>query len=108
MDELAQSGVKYSADDVVMVTKTPEGKLMWLEKGNSSSGLNHIVDGHASHFTARGVDDISGFLNRLLQETPVKTGMTKAGPYAEYLIDGSKYKVAYGTNGYVVSFYPID
>jgi hypothetical protein len=39
---------------------------------------------------------------------PVKAGVNKAGPYAEYLIDGSKYRVVYGTNGYVVSFFPID
>ena len=108
MDELASSGVRHNVEDVISVTKTPDGKLVWLEKGNASSGLQHIVDGHASHFTNRGVNNIPEFLNRTLQETPIKTGMTKAGPYAEYLIDGSKYKVAYGTNGYVVSFYPID
>ena len=55
-------------------------------------------DEHASHFSARGVDDIPSFLNSVLQETPVKTGMTKAGPFAEYVIDGKMYKVGYGTN----------
>jgi len=107
MDELAQSGVKYTPDDMVMVTKTPDGKLIWLESGNSESGLQHIVDGHAADFTNRGINDIPSFINRALQETPVKTGANEAGPYAEYLINGSKYKVAYGTNGYIVSFYPI-
>jgi len=90
-----------------MVTKTPEGQLLWLEKGNSSSGLQHIVDGHAADFTNRGINDIPSFLNRTLQEVPVKTGMTNAGLYADYLIDGKMYKVGYGTNGYIVSFYPI-
>ncbi len=107
MDELANSGVKYNPDDVVMVTKTPDGKIMWLENGNSSSGLQHINDGHAADFANRGVNDIPGFLNKTLQETPVKTGMTNSGPFAEYLIDGKMYKVGYGTNGYIVSFYPI-
>lgn len=41
MSELTQSGVKYNADDVILITKTPEGKLLWLEKGNSSTGLMH-------------------------------------------------------------------
>ena len=107
MDELAQSGVKYTPDNVVMVTKTHDGKLMWLEKGDSSAGLQHIVDGHASDFANRGINDIPDFLNSTLQEMPVKTGISKAGPYAEYLINGKMYRVGYGTNGFVVSFYPI-
>ena len=107
MDELAQSGVKFNPDDVVTVVKTPDSKLLWLENGDSASGLQHIVDGHAADFANRGINDIPGFLSRTLQETPVKAGINKAGPYAEYLIDGRKYRVAYGTNGYIVSFYPL-
>ena len=108
MDELANNGVKYSPNDVVMVTKTPSGKLMWLENGNDSAGLNHIVNGHAEDFINRGINDIPSFLNKTLQEVPVATGINKAGPYADYLIDGKKYRVGYGTNGYIVSFYPIN
>ena len=107
VDELSKSGVKYNADDVVMVTKAADGKLMWLEKGNDSSGLKHITDGHAVDFSNRGISDIPEFLNRVLQKKPIKTDATKAGPYAEYLIDGKRYRVVYGTNVYIVSFYPI-
>lgn len=107
MDELAQSGVKYTPDDVIMVTKTPDGKLMWLEKGNSSSGLQHIIDGHTADFANRGVNDIPDFPSRTLQEIPVKTGIGARGPFADYLVDGKMYRVAYGTNGYVVSFFPL-
>ena len=108
MDDLANSGVKYSADDVVTVTKTPDGKLMWLEKGNNSAGLKHIVDGHATDFANRGITDIPDFLNRVLQETPIKTGVGKMGPFAEYMLDGKTYRIAHGTNGYIVSFFPRD
>jgi len=106
MDELAQSGVKYNPDDVVMVTKTPDGKLLWLENGDSASGLQHIIDGHATDFGNLGVEDIPGFLNETIQNTPIETGSNCAGPYALYSIDGQNYIVAYGTNGYIVSFYP--
>ncbi len=106
MDELAESGVKYNPDDVVMITKTPGGKLLWLESGNEASGLKHIVDGHAADFTAKGISDIPGFLNRALQSTPIETGSTTKGLYAVYSIEGQNYTVAYGTNGYIVSFYP--
>ncbi|EAC7758081.1 hypothetical protein FSF01_08355 [Listeria monocytogenes] len=107
MKELAESGVKYNADDVVMITKTVDGKLLWLEKGNASSGLKHIVDGHAVNFADKGITDIPSLLNKVLNTTPIKTGSSAKGLYADYLINGSKYRVAYGTNGYIVSFYPI-
>ncbi|ECB9828135.1 hypothetical protein FL859_03135 [Listeria monocytogenes] len=84
MKELAESGVKYNADDVVMITKT--------------------VDGHAVNFADKGITDIPSLLNKVLNTTPIKTGSNAKGLYADYLINGS---VAYGTNGYIVSFYPI-
>ena len=107
MDELAQSGVKFNADDIIFVTKTPNSKLMWLEKGNSASGLEHITKRHASQFVDRGINDIAGFLNKTLQEMPLKTGVNPQGPFSDYLINGNRYRIVYGTNGYIVSFFPI-
>ncbi|MBC2235412.1 hypothetical protein HCA79_11325 [Listeria seeligeri] len=108
LDELAASGVKYNPEDVVMITKAPDGKLLWLEKGNGKAGLKHIVDGHAADFEAKGIKDIPSFLNEVLKAKPIKTGVGKNGPFADYLVNGVKYRVAYGTNGFIVSFYPID
>ncbi len=108
MEELKNSGVKYNPKDVIAITKTADGKLLWLESGNSSSGLKHIVDGHAADFTAKGINDIPQFLNDVLQTSPVNTGKSAKGLFADYVVNESKYRVAYGTNGYVVSFYPID
>ncbi|WP_228478991.1 hypothetical protein [Listeria seeligeri] len=108
LDELAASGVKYNPEDVVMITKAPDGKLLWLEKGNDKVGLKHIVNGHAADFEAKGIKDIPSFLNEVLKAKPIKTGVGKNGPFADYLVDGVKYRVAYGTNGFIVSFYPID
>ncbi|MCD7947775.1 MAG: hypothetical protein LUG13_05695 [Oscillospiraceae bacterium] len=105
--ELAESGVKYNADDVMMITKTPDGKLLWLESGNKEGGLKHILNGHANDFAAKGITDIPSFLNEVLQINPISTGTTASGPFSVYSMDGSLYKVAYGTNGYIVSFYPI-
>lgn len=107
MDELANSGVKYNPDDVVMVTKTPEGGLLWLENGNNSAGLKHIANGHAINFADKGITDIPSFLQQILQSLPIKTGMGASGPYSDYLVNGSTYRVAYGTNGFIVSFYLI-
>jgi len=108
MRELEDSGVKYNPDKVVIITKTPDGKLMWLEIGDSKSGLKHIVDNHATNFADRGVKNIPEFLNDTLKTKPIKTGQGAKGPFADYSVGGVMYRVAYGTNGYIVSFYPIN
>ena len=108
LDELAESGVKYNPEDVIAVTKTVDGKLVWLEKGNEQSGLKHIVNSHAINFSDRGITDIPAFLNRVVSTNPIKTGSNAKGLFAEYVVNGNKYRVAYGTNGYIVSFYPVD
>ena len=108
MDELASSGVKYNSDSVIMVTKTYNGELLWLEQGNEKTGLTHILKRHASDFASQGIDDVSLLLNDVLQTVPTKIGSNAKGKYADYLYNGNMYRVAYGFNGYIVSFYPID
>jgi len=108
MDELANSGVKYTPNDVIMVTKTSCGKLLWLEKGSNSAGLKHIVNGHAADFAAKGVTDIPSFLQQALQGTPINSGVGAKGPYMDFFVNGSTYRVVHGTNGFIVSFYPIN
>ena len=48
LKELAESGVKYNSDDVVTVMRNSDGKLMWLEKGNGTAGLKHILERHGA------------------------------------------------------------
>lgn len=106
MSELAESGVKYNVDDVIMVTKTADGKLVWLEKGSDSAGLKHIINNHATNFADRGITDIPKFLEETLKSTPTRMGSSSKGMFAEYIINGKEYTVAYGNNGFIVSFYP--
>ena len=108
MDELASSGVKYNPDEVIAVTKTADGNLLWLEQGNTKSGMTHILERHADDFASQGVDDIPQLLNDVLKNAPIKTGSNLKGLFADYVFNGNTYRVAYGTNGYIVSFYPID
>ena len=106
MEELENSGAKYTPENVMCIVKTPDGLLQWLETGKESSGWMHIEE-HATDFQRRGVDDLYSFLNEVLQTQPVKRGVNPTGPYAIYEMDGRRYKLAHGTNGYIVSFYPI-
>lgn len=81
---------------------------MWLEKGNSKAGLTHILERHADDFAAQGVSDIPNLLEDVLLTNPIRIGSNSKGLFADYTFNGNSYRVAYGTNGFVVSFYPID
>ena len=108
MKELENSEVKCNIDKVIAISKTRENKIIWLEKGNSQSGYTHIVERHLNDFAERGIADIPKFLNKILETEPVKSGTNKKGNFADYVFNGKKFRLAYGNNGYIVSFYPID
>lgn len=106
LDELSNSGVKYNKNDVVVVGKDTTGKLLWLEKGNNKAGLQHIENRHLSDFNSKNIQNIPEFLHDTLKLNPIEQGLSPKGAYSIYIIDGKKYTLAYGTNGFVVSFYP--
>ncbi len=54
LNELASSGIKYSPDDVLSITKTANGELVWLETGNLKAGMQHIRS-HADDFARKGI-----------------------------------------------------
>lgn len=111
MIELENSGAKFNKDEVLMITKNYVNKLMWLEEGNERAGLKHIQLRHSVDF-APGVN-IPLMLKDLLKRKPIEHSVRKgrngkklADVYI-YKKDHHKYKVAYGSNGYIVSFYLI-
>ena len=108
LDELAKSNVKYNPDDVIAVYKNSEGKLMWLETGNSKAGFRHILERHEADFAGKGINDIPDLLEKVLSTEPVNIARDDRGFNAVYMVDGNEYKVAYGTNGFIVSFYPYE
>ena len=67
MEELAESGFKYNADEVLYITKNYDGQLLWLEKGNTHSGMQHIMESHKTDFANMGVTDIQGYLDKALK-----------------------------------------
>lgn len=73
------------------------------------SGLTHVLDEKRTDFSRNGVPEgeIVDFLEEVLQKEPINVGYTSAGPYSDYSINGKLYRVAYGANDYIVSFYPI-
>ena len=111
MEELAQSGVKYTPEDVLMVTKNSDGDLLWLEKGNEKNGWKHIVDKHGEDFihsdgSFYSEEEIQALMKNFLDSEPVRTGIKDSGPYAIYSYNGQDYRIGWGDNGYIKSFFP--
>lgn len=107
--ELEQSDYKYTKADIVMITKNYSGKLMWLEKGNMKSGLRHIEYRHRKDFGENV--NIPVLAKKILQLKPIKHIVKKHGKQLAdvylYKHNDTVYLVAYGDNGYIVSFYPL-
>ncbi len=48
VQELIDSGEKCTPEDIIDITKSSSGKIIWLEAGTDSAGLNHIIDRHGA------------------------------------------------------------
>ena len=57
LEEMSKNGVKFSPENILKVEKLADGKIVFLETGNSSAGLQHIVERHASDFAKIGVSE---------------------------------------------------
>lgn len=101
---------------MVFVTKDKTGQIVWLEKGNASSGLQHIVSRHADDFQSKhGIskNQISNHLNDVFTSGKVEYSRItqkngRAGYERLYSYNNKYYlQTGVGTNGYIVSAYPI-
>lgn len=111
LNELRQSGVKFTEKEVIMITKTKKNELVWLEKGNERKGLEHILLRHEKDLERKfGVkkQEIPNFVKDVFTNGVETRNEFKNGGYQkEYLYKG-KYIVisGVGTNGFIVSIYP--
>ena len=109
-------GVKFTKKDVLFVTKDTKGKIVWLEKGNSRAGLQHIIERHEQDY--KNVYKISkqempNYIKtvvssgKILKETNVMNN-DKSGIERIYEYNSQYYTLlALGTNGFIISMYPI-
>ena len=114
---LKENNVKFSEQDIVFITKDSSGKIVWLENGNKGSGLEHILDRHADDFKSKHnieKDKIADHLKKIyahgkIEYERIKITNNKEG-YERLLSYNNQYYIlsGMGTNGYIVSAYPID
>ncbi len=112
IDEVIANGEKISPDKVLLITKDPWGKIVWLESGNSSSGLQHVVDRHGHEFNGSGIsnDNIPNYVLEAVYQGNVVGTQGKRNPRTvyEFVYNGETRRVAIqvGSNGYIVSANP--
>lgn len=91
--------------------------MVWLENGDTIKGLKHIKKHTNDFVTKHNIQEkhLVGHLKNVIkkgvvvhsQEKPLSNG--KIGFEKIYLYKGKYYTLsAIGTNGYIVSMYPID
>lgn len=108
IDEVIADGKKISPDNVLLITKDPHGKIVWLETGNDSSGLQHIIKEHGKEFNDIGISNetIPNFVLEAVYQGKIIGTQGKRNPrdVYEFIYNGEKYRIAVqvSTNGYIV------
>ena len=111
---LEKSGVKFTKENIVFITKDGTGQTVWLETGSQSTGMQHIISRHADDFqTKHGVAKakIASHLETVFRQGKVEYSRItpKTGGYERLYSHNGKYYLlsGIGKNGYIVSAYPI-
>ena len=112
ISEAQAQGLNISPDKVVGITKDPDGKIVWLETGQSGergSGLAHIIEEHGKQFNGKGISN-SELPEYLLQAVSTGKIVGKQGtrPIYEFTYNGTRQRVAItvSENGYIVGANP--
>ena len=112
IDEVIANGEKISPDEVLLITEDPQGKIVWLETGNSSSGFQHIIEKHGSQFNSRGISDkdIPDYILEAVYQGSIVGTRGKKDPRTiyEFVYNGKKRRIAIqvSENGYIVGANP--
>ncbi len=110
--EVQQQGEKISPEKVVLITRDPSGKIVWLETGNEKSGLQHIICEHGSEFHGKGIKDadIPDYVLEAVYQGHVVGTQGKRNPRTiyEFTYNSEKQRIAIqvSTNGYIVGANP--
>jgi len=110
LNELKRKNIKHNPKEVIDIRKTKNGDIVFLEKGTSKAGLQHIIERHADDFARRGVsqEQIPNIIMEAITEGKIISQKRGSTMY-EVLFNGKKQgiKVTIGSNGFIVQSNPI-
>lgn len=108
--ELQKQGIKHHPNQVIRIAKKPDETIIFLETGNSLSGLQHILENHRADFLYRNIteDQITDLvIDAVVRGKAIGTQGTGRIIY-EIMFNGKlQYvSVTVGSNGYIVGANP--
>jgi hypothetical protein len=104
--------VKFNSAAVFATGRNANGEVVFLEKGDQRSGLQHIIDEHGEDFKNIGVSEhqIPSVIMEALTKGVIVgyQGTGKGRPVYQIEIDGRKQNIAItvGNNGYIFGANP--
>ncbi|GBE75627.1 hypothetical protein myaer87_28540 [Microcystis aeruginosa NIES-87] len=68
INELKLRNIKHNSQDIIAITQLDNGRIIFLEIDNSSSGWEHILNKHGEDFQRRGIaiNNIIDFLMKAI------------------------------------------
>nr|WP_271126138.1 hypothetical protein [Dryocola boscaweniae] len=112
LKEMTSQGIKYTPENIVQVAKNADGKIVFLETGNSKAGLQHIIGEHAKDFANIGVSEalIPSVVMKAVAEGKIVgyQGKGTGRPIYETVINGEVHRLAItvSSNGFMVGANP--
>lgn len=116
--EMKAKGVKFTRKDVLLTVRDKTGQVIWLEKGNSTVGYEHIkARGHDVQLSKRfgvSVSEVPKLIRNVLRDGTIVSNTIEQRNGREvcrrvYEYNGKKLMLAaLGSNGFLVSAYPKD
>lgn len=110
--ELRQANIKHSEEKIIRIARNSDGKIVFLEEGNSQAGLQHIMEAHEADFIRRGYppEEIPDVVMSAVTEGKVVgyQGRDTGRPIYEITFNGKTDYIAVtiGNNGFVVEANP--
>ena len=111
--EVVAAGHKISPDAVVHIARAPDGRVVWLERGDGRTGLSHLLRAERiARFIEVGVapTDIPGLAVRAILEGRPVGRKGRDGTIYDVDIGGGRHRdivVVVGSNGYIITAYPV-
>ncbi len=114
--ELEHNEVKFTRNDMLFITRDKTGQIVWLEKGNAGSGMQHIKSRGHNEQIAKAFDisitEVEGYLRKVISQGSIVKNELKPigscmGYERVYYYEGNYCVITgIGTNGFIISAYP--
>lgn len=109
---LRAAGVRFTESAIQGITRTVAGRIVWLETGNATAGLMHIMARHGAQFATLGLTSAQQVTQMIIRTlaagTPVAVGARGA---MDFLVriggDERLIRIVVASNGFIVTAHPL-